>query len=110
MLIVNIRGGITIGKGSVVGAGSVVTRVGLETVPPQRFKFFVDDYLSVCRMFHHSQSLPETRLGLFEEYIRMASTCEELGTGPGERWFPYVQFNDEVQDWAKKKDGGKTWL
>lgn len=28
----NIRGGITIGKGSVVGAGSVVTRVSLEMV------------------------------------------------------------------------------
>lgn len=33
----------------------------------------------------------------------MASTCEELGTGPGERWFSYAQFNDEVKDWAKKK-------
>lgn len=30
MLTDNIRGGITIGKGSVVGAGSVVTRVSVE--------------------------------------------------------------------------------
>lgn len=49
-------------------------------------QFFVNDYLSVYRMFHHSQSSLETLLRLFEEYIRMASTCEGLGTGPGERF------------------------
>lgn len=71
--------------------------------PTIGIKFFINDYLFVCRMFRHSQSLPETRLGLFEEYIRMALTCEELGTGPGER-FPYAQLK------TGQKDGGKTWL
>lgn len=68
-------------------------------------QFFVNNCLSVYRMFRHSQSSLETLQGLFEEYIRMVSTCEGLGTGPGER-FPCARFNDGDKDWAKR--GGKT--
>lgn len=53
VLIVNIRGGITIGKGSVVGAGSVVTRVSSEVSPLKLNYLLTITCLSVgCSTIH----------------------------------------------------------
>lgn len=70
----SIRGGITIGKGSVVGAGSVVTRVCPATPCQWRqVNVSADD---APRMFRLSQSSPVTLLASSGEYIRTGLTCD----------------------------------